>query len=146
MASGPTASSPLPTEVQAVTAPRRGGKNIVVCSDGTGNRDIQGRGTNVFKLFEAVDLNGHRTDPMLAPQVALISHTDLLRHSARGHVAWEDQADQARDVQPFVRMTGDHCGGFGREPLAPQALVDHVGDVDFVEAVECPRQQSATTD
>ena len=71
MASGPTASSPFSTEVQAVTAPRRGGKNIVVCSDGTGNRDIQGRGTNVFKLFEAVDLNGHRTDPMLAPQVAL---------------------------------------------------------------------------
>ncbi len=58
-------------EVQAVTAPRRGGKNIVVCSDGTGNRDIQGRGTNVFKLFEAVDLNGHRTDPRLPPQVAL---------------------------------------------------------------------------
>jgi uncharacterized protein (DUF2235 family) len=59
------------TEVQAVTAPRRGGKNIVVCSDGTGNRDIQGRGTNVFKLFEAVDLNGHRTNPMLPPQIAL---------------------------------------------------------------------------
>ena len=47
------------------------GKAIVVCSDGTGNRDIKGRGTNVFKLFEAVDLNGHRTDPALRPQIAL---------------------------------------------------------------------------
>lgn len=46
-------------------------KNIVICSDGTGNSDIKGRGTNVFKLFEAIDLNGHRTDPNLPPQVAL---------------------------------------------------------------------------
>lgn len=46
-------------------------KNIVICSDGTGNSSVKGRGTNVFKLFEAIDLNGHRTDPTLTPQVAL---------------------------------------------------------------------------
>lgn len=46
-------------------------KNIIVCSDGTGNTTIKGRGTNVFKLFEAIDLNGHRTDPTLTPQVAI---------------------------------------------------------------------------
>jgi len=46
-------------------------KNIVICSDGTGNSDIKGRGTNVFKLFEAIDLNGHRTESTLVPQVAL---------------------------------------------------------------------------
>ncbi len=45
-------------------------KNIIVCSDGTGNSAIKGRGTNVFKLFEAIDLNGHRHDPELDPQVA----------------------------------------------------------------------------
>lgn len=45
-------------------------KNIIICSDGTGNRDIKGRGTNVFKLFEAVDTNGHRLDASLTPQVA----------------------------------------------------------------------------
>lgn len=38
-------------------------KNIVICSDGTGNIAIKGRGTNVFKLYEAVDFEGHRTDP-----------------------------------------------------------------------------------
>lgn len=38
-------------------------KNIVICSDGTGNTTIKGRGTNVFKLFEAIDLDGHRNDP-----------------------------------------------------------------------------------
>ncbi len=45
-------------------------KNIVICSDGTGNTSIMGRGTNVFKLFEAIDLNGHRTDPAVRPQIA----------------------------------------------------------------------------
>jgi uncharacterized protein (DUF2235 family) len=47
------------------------GKRIVICSDGTGNTANKGRGTNVFKLFEAVDLNGHRTKPDLTPQIAL---------------------------------------------------------------------------
>lgn len=46
-------------------------KNIVICSDGTGNSAIKGRGTNVFKAFESIDLNGHRTQPDLIPQVAL---------------------------------------------------------------------------
>ena len=45
-------------------------KNIVICSDGTGNTTIKGRGTNVFKLFEAVDVNGHRSDPCLRRQLA----------------------------------------------------------------------------
>jgi uncharacterized protein (DUF2235 family) len=45
-------------------------KNIVICSDGTGNVDVKGRGTNVFKTFEAVDLTGHRTDPDLSAQIA----------------------------------------------------------------------------
>ena len=46
-------------------------KRIIICSDGTGNTAVKGRGTNVFKLFEATDLNGHRTNPALPPQVAL---------------------------------------------------------------------------
>ncbi len=46
-------------------------KNIIICSDGTGNTAVKGRGTNVFKLFEAADLNGHRTDKHLMPQVAI---------------------------------------------------------------------------
>ncbi len=45
-------------------------KNIIICSDGTGNTAIKDRGTNVFKVFEAIDLNGHRVDPNLDPQIA----------------------------------------------------------------------------
>ncbi|HEY6641321.1 DUF2235 domain-containing protein [Povalibacter sp.] len=47
------------------------GKNIIICSDGTGNTAIKGRGTNVFKMFESVDLNSHRFHPERAPQVAI---------------------------------------------------------------------------
>jgi len=46
-------------------------KRIVICSDGTGNTAVKGRGTNVFKLFEAVDLESHRSDPSKTPQVAI---------------------------------------------------------------------------
>jgi len=46
-------------------------KNIVICADGTGNTTIKGRGTNVFKLYEAVDGNGHRSNPALVQQVAI---------------------------------------------------------------------------
>lgn len=46
------------------------GKNIVLCSDGTGNTANKGRGTNVWKVFEAVDLNGHKENRNLKRQVA----------------------------------------------------------------------------
>lgn len=45
-------------------------KNIVICSDGTGNTAIKGRGTNVFKLFESLDLTTHRVDPSVKVQLA----------------------------------------------------------------------------
>ncbi|WP_394754852.1 DUF2235 domain-containing protein [Crenothrix sp.] len=32
-------------------------KNIILLSDGTGNSNIKNRGTNVFKLYEAIDFN-----------------------------------------------------------------------------------------
>lgn len=46
-------------------------KNIVICSDGTGNSAVKDRGTNVFKVFESIDLNGHRFNPKLDPQVPI---------------------------------------------------------------------------
>ena len=61
-------------------------KNIIVCADGTGNTTIKDRGTNVFKLYEAVDQNGHRKDPSLVPQVAIYhdgvgTRPDLCQHA-----------------------------------------------------------------
>ena len=35
-------------------------KNLVFCSDGTGNAANKNRGTNVFKLYEAIDTSSHK--------------------------------------------------------------------------------------
>lgn len=45
-------------------------KNIVICSDGTGATAAKNRGTNVFKLYEAVELHDHRVHPGRVPQIA----------------------------------------------------------------------------
>lgn len=45
-------------------------KHIVLCSDGTGNTPGKGRGTNVWKLYMAVDRHDHEEYPGLSPQVA----------------------------------------------------------------------------
>ena len=49
----------------------RRGKNIAICADGTGNTTIKGRGTNVFKMYEAIDQAGHRLNNDKPSQVAL---------------------------------------------------------------------------
>ena len=46
------------------------GKNIIVCADGTGNADVKGRGSNVFKLFEAIDTTSHLHNMNVPRQVA----------------------------------------------------------------------------
>ena len=35
-------------------------RNIAICSDGTGKTAFNGRGTNVFKLYEAVAVGDYR--------------------------------------------------------------------------------------
>lgn len=45
-------------------------KNIVLCSDGTGNSGGELRGTNVWRVFRAVDLNGHKWERGVWQQIA----------------------------------------------------------------------------
>ena len=45
-------------------------RNIVLCSDGTGNSAFKDRGTNVFKLFEALELDDRERPTDLPRQVA----------------------------------------------------------------------------
>ena len=45
-------------------------KNIVLCSDGTGNSGGKGQGTNVWRIFKAVDRHGHLADPDAVRQLA----------------------------------------------------------------------------
>lgn len=43
-------------------------KNIIVCSDGTGNTANKGRGTNVFKVFESIDTRSPDKDGVNGPK------------------------------------------------------------------------------
>ncbi len=45
-------------------------KNIIICSDGTGATAAKNRGTNVFKLYEAVELHDHKAHPDRTQQIA----------------------------------------------------------------------------
>lgn len=66
-------SSDIHPEHRPPDTPPEKPKNIVICADGTGNTAIKGRGTNVFKMYEAIDQAGHRLNPNggLRPQVAI---------------------------------------------------------------------------
>lgn len=59
-------SGPRPS---ALSQDVRGAKNVVLCSDGTGNSGGKGHGTNVWRLYNSVDLHGHVENPRLRRQV-----------------------------------------------------------------------------
>ena len=59
-------------------------KNIIICADGTGNTTIRARGTNVFKLYEAVDQDAHRFDSTALQQIAI--YHDGVARERRAHI------------------------------------------------------------
>lgn len=59
-----------PLSVQPGPVALRNSKNIVLCADGTGNSGGKGYGTNVWRLFSAVDLHGHEVDETVPRQLA----------------------------------------------------------------------------
>ena len=68
-------------------------KNIVIW-DGTGNSAVKDRGTNVFKLYESVDLNLHRQFGSLCPQVAF--YDDGVGTESRPHFQFDSDLSTFR--------------------------------------------------
>ncbi len=111
-------------------------KNIVLCSDGTGNRDIKGRGTNVFKLFEGVDLNGHRTDPSLKTQLAFYddgvgTHGTVIRR-VWGGAAGLGLKDNVKELYRELSRVYDksdsiYLFGFSRGAFTVRTLAGMIG-------------------
>ena len=104
-------------------------KNIVLCSDGTWNTVLKGRGTNVFKLFEALD----HTPPQDGQSVQLAYYDDgvgtqrsrLLR--LLGGAFGLGLAKNVRDLYTHlvrVYLPGDHIYlfGFSRGAFTVRAL------------------------
>ena len=107
------------------------GKNIVLCSDGTGNTAIKARGTNVFKLYEAVDIQDHKYNPTLKPQVAFyddgVGTSPLAPVKLIGEAFGYGFAKNVRDLYTelvHVYEPGDHIYlfGFSRGAYTVRAL------------------------
>ena len=95
-------------------------KNIVVCSDGTGNTAIKGRGTNVFKLFEAVDIS----EPPSADSTPAVAQ-----------VAFYDDGVGTQSFVPLKLLGGAAGWGLGRnvkELYTAVARVYEPGDKLFL--------------
>ena len=120
-------------------------KNIVLCSDGTGNRDIKARGTNVFKLYEAVDIQGHKDDKKKTPQVAFyddgIGTSSLLPLRILGGAFGWGFSKNVRDLYTelvHVYQPGDrlYLFGFSRGAYTIRALagmIQYCGIVDVTK-------------
>lgn len=67
-------------------------KNIILLSDGTGNSNIKDRGTNVFKLYEAIDFN----------------------LPANEQVAYYDDGVGTQEFKPLKMLSGAFGWGLGR--------------------------------
>ncbi|MDH4085182.1 MAG: DUF2235 domain-containing protein [Nitrospira sp.] len=119
------------------------GKNIVLCSDGTGNTAIKARGTNVFKLYEAVDIQGYKFDPSLTPQVAFyddgVGTSRLAPMKLIGGAFGYGFGKNVRDLYTelvHVYEPGDHIYlfGFSRGAYTVRALsglIQYCGIVDI---------------
>jgi|SRR5688572_14901947 uncharacterized protein (DUF2235 family) len=121
-------------------------KNIIICSDGTGNTTIKGRGTNVFKLFEAIDVNGHRSDSRLRRQLAFYDDgvgTENLR-SVR-ILAGATGYGLSRNVKQLYRELcrvyepGDaiYLFGFSRGAFTVRTLSGLINDCGIVDPADC---------
>ncbi len=121
----------------------RNGKSIVLCSDGTGNQDVKARGSNVFKLYEAVDLHLHRREPGRRQQIAYYddgvgTEASLPRRVLGGAVGWGfcDNVCQLYTQLAHAYEPGDrlYLFGFSRGAYTVRALagmIQYCGIVDL---------------
>jgi len=123
-----------------------GSKNIVICSDGTGNTAIKGRGTNVFKIFEAVDIYGHATNPSLTRQVAIYDDgvgTSIVKplKLLGGAFGWglsrnvkELYTELARVYEPGDRI---YLFGFSRGAFTVRTLAGLIVTCGIIDRTKC---------
>jgi uncharacterized protein (DUF2235 family) len=117
-------------------------KNIILCSDGTGNTGIEGRGTNVFKLFEAVDLNGHRTDPELRHQLAFYddgvgTEGIAVKRTLGGATGWGLKSNVKQLYRELSRVYDDgdqiFLFGFSRGAFTVRTLAGMIGSCGILK-------------
>src|SRR5262245_35084912 len=127
-------------------------KRIVICSDGTGNTAIKGRGTNVFKVFEAVDLEGHRFDPSKTPQIAIYDdgvgtqNFKPLKIIA-GATGWGLSRNVKHLYKELSRVYDPHdeiyMFGFSRGAFTVRTLAGLIASCGLIDQTKLPRKTFA---
>src|SRR5687767_11960140 len=123
-----------------------GTKNIVICSDGTGNTTVKNRGTNVFKLFEAVDVNCHRGNADARRQLAFYDDgvgTETLKWvrifaGATGYGLSRNVKQLYRELCR-VYEPGDaiYLFGFSRGAFTVRTLSGLIDDCGIIDPADC---------
>src|SRR5262245_28830838 len=144
----------METGASVVSAPSRSqssGQNIIIRSDGTGNSAVKGRGSSVFKLFEAVDLNGHRADPKLPTQVALYDDgvgTEDFKpwRLVTGATGWGLSRNVKQLYKELVRIhdPGDRIFlfGFSRGAFTVRTLAGFIGACGILDVARLPTRDA----
>ena len=113
-------------------------KNIIICSDGTGNSANKGRGTNVFKLFEAVDVENASGTKQL---VIYDDGVGTSRLAPLRHFTGATGAGLARNVRQLYRALslcyepGDriYLFGFSRGAYTARVVAGIITDCGIID-------------
>ena len=125
-------------------------KNIILCSDGTGNRGGQGLVTNVWRLYSALELNSHEYDGY-CPQVAF--HDDGVGTEELKYLSWITSAvgfglkRNVRQLYLFLVRNykpGDriYIFGFSRGSYTARMLAELIAICGVVDVRKVPDNSS----
>jgi len=123
-------------------------KNIIICSDGTGNTANKNRGSNVFKVFEAVDVNKHKwedikqEDKANKPQVAIYDDgvgTQSFKpfKILGGAFGW----GLSRNVYDHEKKDDIYVFGFSRGAFTVRTLVGFIAECGLPRHDKCENEK-----
>jgi uncharacterized protein (DUF2235 family) len=125
-------------------------KNIILCSDGTGNRAGKHRGTNVWKLYRAVDRHGHKNDPDGVEQITFyddgVGSGDFRLVKIMGGIFGWGLSRSVRELYTFLVSNyapGDrvYLFGFSRGAYTVRALAGLICACGVLDRKKCTSNQ-----
>jgi uncharacterized protein (DUF2235 family) len=128
----------------------RRSKNIILCSDGTGNRVGKHRGTNVWKLYRALDRHGHKDDSDGVEQISFyddgVGSGDFKLFKVLGGVFGWGLSRSVRDLYTFLVNNyepGDrvYLFGFSRGAFTVRALAGMICACGVLDRNKCTSNQ-----
>ncbi len=114
-------------------------KNIVICSDGTGNRGGKGNGTNVWRLYNAVNLRSSEREQITHYDDGVGTDDNKYLRAFGGAVGW-GFSNNVKRAYRFLTNTwneGDriYMFGFSRGAYTVRALAAFVAECGVIEGI-----------